>query len=160
MRISIAAAGRLKGGPELALIEDYAARIRGLGKGLGVSAFEIREIEAPKGLTGPKRQAREGELLAGAAPPASRRIVLDERGKSLSSEDFAALIGKWRDEGCAELAFFIGGADGHSHELSASADVKLSFGRATWPHMLARAMLVEQIYRALTILAGHPYHRS
>ncbi|MEZ5896547.1 MAG: 23S rRNA (pseudouridine(1915)-N(3))-methyltransferase RlmH [Parvularculaceae bacterium] len=160
MRITLAAAGRLKAGPELSLIEDYAARIRGVGKGLGLSAFEIREIEAPKGLSGPKRQAREGELLAGAAATASRRIVLDERGESLSSEEFAALIGGWRDEGCGQIAFFIGGADGHSPELSASADVKLGFGRATWPHMLVRAMLVEQIYRAMTILAGHPYHRS
>ncbi len=160
MRITLAAAGRLKGGPELSLIEDYSARIRGLGKGLGVSAFEIREIEAPKGLTGPKRQAREGELLAAAATTATRRIILDERGKSLTSEEFATLIGKWRDEGCAEIAFFIGGADGHSHDFSTSAEVKLSFGKATWPHMLVRAMLVEQIYRAMTILAGHPYHRS
>ena len=89
-----------------------------------------------------------------------RTVLLDERGKALASEDFAALLGRWRDEGVHEVRFMIGAADGHSDAERAAADLLLAFGPATWPHMLARAMLMEQLYRAVTILAGHPYHRA
>lgn len=89
-----------------------------------------------------------------------RTVLLDERGKAMASEDFAALLGRWRDDGVRETRFMIGAADGHSDAERASADLLLAFGPATWPHMLARAMLLEQLYRATTILAGHPYHRS
>lgn len=157
MRLAIAAAGRLRGGPEAALIDDYSARIRSLGRGLGVSAFDIREIEAPKGLSGEKRQERESALLMEATPDA-RRIALDERGDNLSSADFARRIARLRDEGTGEIAFLIGGADGHHASLR--ADERIAFGRATFAHMLVRVMLAEQIYRALTILSGHPYHRA
>jgi 23S rRNA (pseudouridine1915-N3)-methyltransferase len=160
MRITVAAVGRLKSGAEFDLIGDYASRIRMLARAQGVTSFDLREVEAPKGFTGSKRKRREGELLAAAAPDGGKRVILDERGQMLSSEDFAANIGKWRDEGCSEIAFFIGGAEGHDASFADSADFKLAFGKATWPHMLVRAMLVEQIYRAITILAGHPYHRS
>lgn len=157
MRLAIAAAGRLRGGPEAALIDDYAGRIRGLGRGLGVAAFDIREIEAPKGLAGEKRQERESALLIEATPEA-RRIALDERGDNLSSEDLARRIARLRDDGAGEVAFLIGGADGHHPGLK--TDYRIAFGRATFPHMLVRVMLAEQIYRALTILSGHPYHRA
>lgn len=157
MRVAIAAAGRLRSGPEAALLDDYAARIRGLGRGLGVTAFDIREVEAPKGLAGEKRQERESALLMEATPDA-RRIALDERGDILSSEDFARRIARLRDDGAGEAAFLIGGADGHHASLK--TDGRIAFGRATFPHMLVRVMVAEQIYRALTILSGHPYHRA
>lgn len=157
MRLAIAAAGRLRSGPEADLIDDYAKRIRGLGRGLGFTAFDIREIEAPKGLAGEKRREREGALLWEATPQA-RRIALDERGDNLSSEDLARRIALMRDEGAGEAAFLIGGADGHHPALK--PDHRIAFGRATFPHMLVRVMLTEQIYRALTILSGHPYHRA
>ncbi len=157
MRLCVAAAGRLRAGPEATLIEDYAGRIRALGRGLGVSGFDIREIEAPRGLSGDKRQERESALLMDATP-AARRIALDERGETVTSEEFARRIAAMRDAGAGEIAFLIGGADGHHASLK--TDFRIAFGRATFPHMLVRVMLVEQIYRALTILSGHPYHRA
>lgn len=157
MRITVAAVGRLRGGPESGLIDDYAARIRGAGRAIGVTAFDIREVEAPKSLSGEKRQERESALLAEAAP-AARRVALDERGESLSSAEFAARLARWRDDGAAEIAYLIGGADGHHASLPAES--RLAFGRATFPHLLVRVMLTEQIYRAVTILSGHPYHRA
>jgi 23S rRNA (pseudouridine1915-N3)-methyltransferase len=157
MRLTVAAVGRLRGGPESDLINDYAARIRGAGRGVGVTAIDIREVEAPKSLTGDKRQERESALLSEATPDA-RRIALDERGDNVTSAEFAARIARWRDEGAGEIAFLIGGADGHHPSLH--ADARIAFGRATFPHMLVRAMLAEQIYRAVTILSGHPYHRA
>lgn len=157
MRLTVAAVGRLRGGPESDLIDDYAARIRGAGRAIGVTAFDIREVEAPKSLSGGKRQERESALLMETAPQA-RRIALDERGENVSSAEFASRIGRWRDEGAGEIAFLIGGADGHHGSLQAEA--RIAFGRATFPHMLVRVMLAEQIYRAVTILSGHPYHRA
>lgn len=159
MRLTVAAIGRLRGGPESTLIEDYAARIRASGRALGFSRFDIREFEAPKGLEGLKRRHREGELLREATEGA-KRVILDEHGEAISSEAFAARIGRWRDDGSGEIAFLIGGADGHHPELLENADVKLAFGKATFPHLLVRVMLVEQIYRAMTIISGHPYHRA
>lgn len=89
-----------------------------------------------------------------------RTVLLDEKGKDLPSEDFAAILGRWRDDGIRECRFVLGAADGHSDQERTDADLLLAFGRATWPHLMARAMLAEQLYRATTILAGHPYHRS
>lgn len=157
MRVTVAAVGRLRGGPESDLIESYAARIRGAGRAIGITAFDIREVEAPKSLSGEKRQERESALLAEAAP-AARRIALDERGDIVSSAEFAARMGRWRDDGAAEIAYLIGGADGHHASLQVEA--RFAFGRATFPHLLVRVMLAEQIYRAVTILSGHPYHRA
>lgn len=160
MRLSVAAIGRLRSGPELDLVEDYAARIRAAGRALGVTHFDIREFEAPKGISGPARRTRESALLAEASGEAARRVALDERGESLSSEEFARRIGRWRDDGAGEIAFLVGGADGHDPALVVDCDLVVAFGRATFPHMLVRVMLVEQIYRAMTILSGHPYHRG
>jgi 23S rRNA (pseudouridine1915-N3)-methyltransferase len=159
MRLTVAAIGKLRGGPEADLVADYAARIRAAGKSQGVTRFDMEEFEAPKGLVGDKRRQAESALLIDAANGAVL-IVLDERGETLSSADFAARIGKWRDGGAGEIAFLIGGADGHDPALVAKADLKVAFGRATFPHLLVRAMLVEQIYRAMMILSGHPYHRA
>lgn len=160
MRLAIAAIGRLRGGPELDLINDYSARIRAAGRALGVTGFEIRELEAPKGLSGARRRERESALLDRSAGPSARRVVLDERGENIASEALAGKIARWRDDGAGEIVFMIGGAEGHDTSLAAKADLVVAFGKATFPHMLVRAMLVEQIYRAMTILAGHPYHRG
>lgn len=159
MRLTVAAIGRLRGGPESDLVEEYASRIRAVGKPLGVTRFDLKEFEAPKGLAGPPRQERESSLLLEATKDA-RRVVLDERGDNISSEALATRIGRWRDDGAGEIAFLIGGADGHHAALRESADLRLAFGKATFPHLLVRVMLVEQIYRVMTILSGHPYHRA
>ena len=151
MRITICAVGRLKSGPERDLVAKFAKRI--------AWPFDIREVEERRKLPDAERRAREGELLAGACPDGAIRVALDERGKSLTSSEMAKKIGEWRDSG-RDIAFLIGGADGLSREIRDSADIVLSFGIQTWPHMLARALLVEQIYRAQEILAGHPYHRA
>jgi 23S rRNA (pseudouridine1915-N3)-methyltransferase len=156
----IAAVGRLKTRPESELVNDYAERIRAAGRSLGVTEFKITEVEAPKRASGDVRKEREGALLLGALGPGAKRAILDERGKDHSSESLAKMIAKWRDQGAPEIAFLIGGADGHSDSVRESADALLAFGRATWPHLLVRAMLCEQIYRAMTILSGHPYHRA
>jgi 23S rRNA (pseudouridine1915-N3)-methyltransferase len=160
MRLTVAAIGRFRGGPETELIGDYAARIRAAGRPLGFLHFEIREMEAPKGLAGAKRRTRESALLEQSGNAAAKRIVLDENGKNLASEAFADQLRKWRDESAGEIMFMIGGADGHDRSLVEKADLALAFGKATFPHMLVRVMLVEQIYRAMTILSGHPYHRG
>ncbi len=160
MRLLIAAIGRHKNVPEAALIEDYAARLRHGGRAVGFLSFDIAEIDAPKVADGRRRTAREWELLSGATPAGARKIVLDERGKAMSSEAFATHIRGWRDEGAPAAAFLIGGADGHGDTARKEADLLLAFGPWTWPHMLARAMLCEQLYRAMTILSGHPYHRA
>ncbi len=163
MKLRILAVGRAKGGPESALIAEYAKRLHW--------ALSLEEVEERRALTGPELKAREGELLAealtrgGAKKPAAGQgrqilVALDERGKSLGSRDFAARLAAWRDQGAAEIAFVIGGADGLAESLRQRADLVLSLGQMTWPHLLARAMLVEQIYRAQQILAGHPYHRD
>ena len=117
-------------------------------------------MEAPKNLSGPARQRREGELLLRSARDCDQLIALDETGKNISSREFADLLARLRDQAAGGAAFLIGGADGHSDEIKSRMVQTLSFGAATWPHMLARVMLAEQLYRTMTILSGHPYHRS
>jgi len=142
--------------PELALIEEYRQRL--------TWPLAIQEVEEKRPLPSAALKKREGELLLAAlsATKAGRQIavVLDERGKNLSSRDFAAKIGAWRDDGVAEIVFVIGGADGHDDAVRSRADLLLSLGALTWPHQLVRVLLAEQIYRAQQILAGHPYHRD
>ncbi len=154
MKVRIAAVGRLRPGPEADLIADYATRFERTGRPLGLGPLDIREVEAKKG-----GMAAEAELLRRASAECRPLVAMDERGKTLTSPDFAEQIGKWRDAGHANACFLIGGADGIAEELRAQADFKLSFGKMVWPHMLARVMLVEQLYRAASILAGSPYHR-
>ena len=149
MKIIIAASGKLKNSPEFELFDYYKTRTR-----FNVS---LKEVEAKKG-EAKKVQEEESKLLL-AATEGTARIVLDERGKELGSEDLALLLRKYFDSG-RTVSFLIGGADGHTEELKSKAEVLLSFGKATWPHMLVRAMLAEQIYRAYTIINNHPYHRS
>ena len=156
MRIAVIAVGKARPGPARAMAEDYAKR---LSHGSLAWRLDLVEVEAPAKLPVADRMRREAELLGARVPAAAALVALDRRGKSLSSEDFAAKLGAWRDQG-RDVAFVIGGADGLDRPLVARADLVLSFGAMTWPHMLARAMLTEQLYRAASILAGHPYHRG
>lgn len=156
MRVQICAVGRLRAGPERALIDDYLKRFDRTGRALGLGPVEMREVEDRKG------GGRDGEaaLLGRAIPQGALVCVLDERGRAMSSPDFADRLAAWRDAGRGDAAFVIGGADGIAPELRDRADFALSFGPMVWPHMLARVMLSEQLYRAASILAGSPYHRA
>jgi 23S rRNA (pseudouridine1915-N3)-methyltransferase len=156
MPVVLAAVGRAKPGAMRDLFEDYAGR---LGRG-PLGALELREVEERRRLGPSELIAREAELLRAALPEGAVRIALDERGRSLDSESFARRLGSWLEEGRRTLGFWIGGADGLAPELRAEAELTLSFGTLTWPHMLVRVMLAEQLFRAETILTGHPYHRA
>jgi len=151
MRVTICAVGRLKSGAERDLMDKYAKRIQW--------RLDIVEVEERRKLSPAELKSREGDLIAAALPDGAIRVALDERGKTLPSTTFAQKIGNWRDQG-RDIVFLIGGAGGLAPELRDRADMVLSFGTATWPHMLARVMLVEQVYRAQEILVGHPYHRE
>ncbi len=156
MRVHICAVGRLRAGPERDLIDDYLTRFDRTGRALGLGPASLHEVEDKKG----GGMAAEAALLARAVPDGALICVLDERGKIMSSPDFAQRLGGWRDQGRGDVAFVIGGADGIDPSLRARADAALSLGRMVWPHMLARVMLTEQLYRAASILAGSPYHRA
>jgi len=156
VRIRIAAIGRVRGGAEAQLIEDYRDRIAIAGKMLSLGPIDIVEAEAQR--AGDKE--REAELLIGHAPAGARKILLDERGDEWPSRTLAEKLARWRDGGAPGVCFWIGGPDGASPGLRAAADDKLAFGPQTWPHKLVRVMLLEQIYRAVTILGGNPYHRG
>jgi 23S rRNA (pseudouridine1915-N3)-methyltransferase len=152
MRLEILAIGRARAGPERDLYDNYAKRV--------TWPLRLREIEEKRSLPPAELKEREGELILAALPAKSVVLALDEGGRSYRSEEFARLIADIRDEGRACAVFVIGGAEGLSVPVRDRADILISFGRQTWPHMLVRAMLMEQIYRAQQILAGHPYHRG
>lgn len=155
MRVHLCAVGRMRAGPERALVDDYTTRFDRSGRALGLGPLFEHEVEDKRG----GGMEAEAELLARAVPNGAVLVVMDERGKLLTSPDFAAQLGKWRDAGRQDVAFVIGGADGIAPGLRARADFAISFGQMVWPHMMARAMLAEQLYRAATILGGGPYHR-
>lgn len=152
MRITIAAVGRAKRGPEQDLYESYAKRLSW--------PLTLKEVEEKRPLSGDERVARESELLLEAVPKDAVLVALDERGRNMTSPRLAEWLGELRDSGRRELCFLIGGADGLDPAVRARADLVLSCGALTWPHMLVRAMLAEQIYRCQQILSGHPYHRD
>jgi len=152
MRIVIAAVGKFRREPERDLYDTYIKRLSW--------PVALKEVEERDPLPAPQRKASEGRKLLAALPEGATLIALDEGGKSLTSTAFSKRIGDWRDDGVAELAFVIGGADGLDAAVLARAQLTLSLGALTWPHMMVRAMLAEQLYRASTILAGHPYHRE
>jgi 23S rRNA (pseudouridine1915-N3)-methyltransferase len=160
MRVEIIAVGRIKPGPEKDLFDNFAKRFDGQGKALSLGPLTLTEVEEKKNLGRAELAAREGEKILQALPKGAKLIVLDERGCSMKSKEFSDKLSLWRDEGAPACAFVIGGAGGLSDEVRNRADFKLSFGSQTWPHMMARVMLCEQLYRAATILAGHPYHRD
>lgn len=156
MRVHLCAVGRLRGGPERDLIDDYVTRFNRTGRALGLGPFAEVEVEDRKG----GGMEAEAGLLSRAVPTGALTVVMDERGRTLTSPEFADQLGKWRDAGRQDVAFCIGGADGLAPSFRSSADFALSFGTMVWPHMLVRVMLAEQLYRAASILAGSPYHRE
>jgi 23S rRNA (pseudouridine1915-N3)-methyltransferase len=160
MRIVVAAVGRLKQGPERDLSERYRKRATDAGRGVGFRGVEIIEIRESKAREGDKRVIEESIALATVIPEGAVTIVLDQRGENLDSLEFTSEIRRWRDAGRHVAVFVIGGADGLADNLRERADLRLAFGAATWPHQLVRIMLLEQVYRAATLLAGHPYHRA
>lgn len=151
MKLRIIAVGKGRSGPEMSLVKGWLDRLPQGG--------DVTEVES-KLPEGAKRTEDESAKLLRTVPPGAGLVALDPRGKDCSSEQLATLIGNWRDEGRVAACFAIGGANGHSDALRQRADHVIAFGSATWPHMLFRAMLAEQLYRANAILAGHPYHRA
>ena len=159
MKLTLAAIGRLKAGPERALFDRYIDRADQAGARLNLS-FHVREYpESPAGDAATRKDREAAALMAGL-PAKCAVVALDEHGRSLDSRGFAARIANWRDSGTPDLVLAIGGADGLAPALLDRADLRLAFGAMTWPHQLVRLMLAEQLYRAVTILSGHPYHRD
>ncbi|MCV2876143.1 23S rRNA (pseudouridine(1915)-N(3))-methyltransferase RlmH [Rhodobacteraceae bacterium XHP0102] len=156
MRVSICCVGRLRQGPEHELVTDYLTRFDRTGRALGLSLGDVIEVEDKKNLG----MRAEADLLRRAVPKSAILWALDERGAAVTSPEFAAALAELRDQGTGDLALIIGGADGIDPSLRADAVKHISLGRMVWPHMLVRVMLSEQLYRAASILAGAPYHRS
>ncbi|MBZ0128520.1 MAG: 23S rRNA (pseudouridine(1915)-N(3))-methyltransferase RlmH [Rhodobacteraceae bacterium] len=156
MRVRICAVGRLRSGPERLLVDDYLKRFCKTGRAIGLGPAEVLEVEDRKG----GGMAAEAALLDRALPDGAIMVALDERGRMMTSPEFADLLAGWRDAGRRDVAFVIGGADGIDPGLRNRADAAISFGAMVWPHMLVRVMLAEQLYRAAAILAGTPYHRA
>jgi 23S rRNA (pseudouridine1915-N3)-methyltransferase len=160
MRLIIISIGRLKQGPERELAERYRGRFDDIGRKLGYRSLDIHEIAESRARDPATRMSEEAAAMTAAMPENSTLIALDERGDNIDSTAFARQLGRWRDEQVANGVFAIGGADGLSPELRRKAQLRMAFGAATWPHQMVRVMLLEQIYRAATILSGHPYHRA
>ena len=156
MRVHIIAVGRLRGGPEQDLVDDYLTRFDRTGRALGLGPARVVEVDDRKG----GGMSAQATLLRKAVPSGAIVVILDERGRTESSPRFAERMARWRDDGSSDLALIIGGADGIDPALRDEADFALSFGKMVWPHMLVRVMLAEQLYRAASILAGTPYHRA
>jgi 23S rRNA (pseudouridine1915-N3)-methyltransferase len=152
MRLTLIAVGRAKARPERDLFDHFARRM--------TMPFELCEVEEKKNLSGLELKRREADLLNAAVPIGAVRIALDEKGKDLTSREFANKIGQWRDESTRDVAFIIGGADGLDADFLKKCDFIMCLGKQTWPHMLVRGLVAEQLYRAQCILAGHPYHRD
>lgn len=160
MRIIVAAVGRLKKGPETELSERYRKRAAQTGRQLGLRDVEIIEIRESRAPDPAKRMLEESIALANIIPEEAVVVLLDSRGDATDSASFAAHLAKWRANSRPAVVFLIGGSDGLAINLREKADLRLSFGTATWPHQLVRVMLLEQLYRITTILTGHPYHRA
>jgi 23S rRNA (pseudouridine1915-N3)-methyltransferase len=160
MRIVVAAVGRLKPGPDRELAERYRDRAVKAGRALGLRGPDVIEVKESRAREAERRITEETIALAGAIPHDAIKVVLDSRGQNASSDTFAQRIRAWRDGGRQVVCFMIGGANGLAAGMRDDADVSFAFGSATWPHQLVRIMLLEQIYRAITMLSGHPYHRD
>ncbi len=159
MRIAIAAIGRMKQGPERELVARYLDRAKAAGRPLALTGFEVLEFAESRAATTETRKADEAATLRSALPEGIC-IALDEHGRTMPSAQFATQLARWRDDGRPAVSFIIGGADGLDPAFVREADLTLSFSPLTWPHQLVRIMLAEQLYRATTILSGHPYHRE
>ena len=160
MRIALIAVGRLKAGPERALYERYVGRLRAMARAVGVADLDLREIDESRARRPEDRREEEAAAILKAVGPRDALVLLDERGSSPTSADWAADVARERDRGQAVYAVAIGGPDGLAPGLRAKAHKVVSFGAMTWPHQLVRVMAAEQLYRALSILSGHPYHRE
>ncbi len=160
LQVTLLAVGRLKAGPERDLFARYVDRAQALARQVGLTGVGCREIEESRARAAPDRKREEAAALRADLRPRTRLIALDERGRSLSSPGFAELLGRVRDEGSADLALLIGGPDGLDESLRQASEVVIAYGAATFPHQIVRVLAAEQVYRALTILAGHPYHRA
>lgn len=159
MRINVHAVGRMKAGPERDLAERYFGRLARSGPAVGLEFGGVAETPESRARSAAERRREEAGKLADFAQ-ANTLVLLDERGKDLSSQAFSERLGTLRDTGTKNLVVAIGGADGHDGSLKARAEFTLAFGAQTWPHQMVRIMLAEQLYRAVTILSGHPYHRE
>jgi 23S rRNA (pseudouridine1915-N3)-methyltransferase len=159
MRLALITVGRLKDGPERDLCERYRERAAALGRGLGLSGPDIIEIPESRGRRPDERKREEGQAILAKLQP-GLVIALDERGGNQTSDAFAAKIASARDAGTANASLVIGGADGLAEDIRDRADLTLAFGALTIPHQIVRALALEQLYRAMTIIAGHPYHRA
>ncbi len=160
MRIIVAAIGRLKRGPETELAERYRKRAEQTGRQFGLRAVEIVEVRESRADDAGKRMLEESIALANVIPQGAAVALLDARGDNLDSAGLAAQLAKWREQDRPAAVFVIGGPDGLAASLRDKTDLRFAFGAATWPHQLVRVMLLEQVYRAATILTGHPYHRA
>lgn len=160
MRLSVLAVGHTRGTPEGTLTDDYIGRAAATGRKLGIQSVTVDEVNASRAREPATRMKDEATRLAARIPEGAQVVLLDAKGKGMTSEDFAEMIGALRDAGTRDLVMVIGGPDGLAALPGIRAGRSLAFGPQTWPHLLVRAMLSEQIYRALTILAGHPYHRG
>ena len=160
MRLTILAVGHARGSAEGALCDEFQDRALKMGRNMGFHAVTVQELAAGKARDAASRMADEAARLAARLPDGAHIVLLDARGKGMTSEDFAEMLGGLRDVGTKDLAFVIGGPDGLAPLPGKKAGRSLAFGPQTWPHLLARALLSEQVYRAMTILAGHPYHRA
>ena len=159
MRLIIIAIGKLKQGPERELAQRYHDRFEETGRKLGFRGLSVHEISESRAREASARIAEEAASIIALIPDKAAIIALDERGENVGSTKLAQTLGRWRDDSVPDTVFVIGGADGLSPELKRKANMRLAFGAATWPHQMVRVMLLEQVYRAATILAGHPYHR-
>ncbi|MBD8556835.1 23S rRNA (pseudouridine(1915)-N(3))-methyltransferase RlmH [Rhizobium sp. CFBP 8762] len=159
MRVGLFAVGRLKNGPEKDLAARYLDRFAKAGPAIGLELGRVTEASESRASNADTRKREEGQMLEKALPEGCVLLLLDERGKALDSQGFADLIGQYRDGGKRDIVLAIGGADGLDPALHARADVSICFGKMTWPHQLVRILVAEQLYRAVTILSGHPYHR-
>jgi 23S rRNA (pseudouridine1915-N3)-methyltransferase len=160
MKVAVYAVGRMKAGPEKELADRYFERFARSGPAIGLEFSGVSETPESRAQTAEERRRDEAQKLQAQLSPGAALVLLDERGKNISSELLAERIASFRDGGQRSLAFAVGGPDGHDPALRDTAALLLSFGALTWPHQLVRIMLAEQLYRAGTILSGHPYHRA
>ena len=159
MQLTLIAVGRAKAGPTKDLFDFYQKRLDSLRRTTGWS-LSLKEVEERKNLPAEQLKKRESELLQAACPPGALIVALDETGTQFTSTGFAEQLRRWQDTRVSQLCFLIGGADGLDNHLKDNADATLCLGRMTWPHLLVRGLLAEQLYRASCLLCGHPYHKK
>ena len=160
MRVVVAAVGRLKQGPERELAERYRKRAEQAGRSAGLTVVDVIEIKESRAGDAARRMVEESIAVANVIPEHAVTVILDARGESINSAAFAGRLQEWRQQNKPAVVFIIGAADGLAPGLREKASLAIAFGTATWPHQLVRVMLLEQLYRAVTILSGHPYHRA